>query len=91
MVELADRIEKVLKRKIQRNIVQYPDSYPADEPLRRCPDIRKAELQLGFEARVDFDEGLRRFLGWTDSVFTGKQALALSQRRPIFGRPENQP
>jgi UDP-glucuronate decarboxylase len=74
MIELADRIEKVLNRKIARNVIQYPDSYPADEPLRRCPDIRKAKLQIGFETRVGFDEGLRRFLGWADSVFTGKQS-----------------
>jgi UDP-glucuronate decarboxylase len=66
-------MEKVLKRKIPRHLSQYPDSYPADEPLRRCPDIRKARLQIGFEPKVDFDEGLRRFLDWTDKTFTGKQ------------------
>ena len=27
-------------------------SYPADEPMRRCPDIRKAALQLGYTPRV---------------------------------------
>jgi UDP-glucuronate decarboxylase len=73
MVALADRIEKVLKRKIPRILSQYPDSYPADEPLRRCPDIRKARVQIGYEPQIDFDEGLRRFFGWTDTVYTGKQ------------------
>jgi len=74
MVALADRIEKVLGRKIQRLLSQYPDSYPADEPLRRCPDIRKARLQIGFEPQVSFDEGLHRFLDWADKVYTGKQS-----------------
>jgi UDP-glucuronate decarboxylase len=74
MVALADRIEKVLKRKVPRILSQYPDSYPADEPLRRCPDIRKARLQIGYEPQVDFHEGLRRFFAWTDSVYTGKQS-----------------
>ncbi|HTR41048.1 MAG TPA: NAD-dependent epimerase/dehydratase family protein [Pseudomonadales bacterium] len=73
MVALADRIEKVLKRKIPRILSQYPDSYPADEPLRRCPDIRKARVQIGYEPQIDFDEGLRRFFAWTDTVYTGKQ------------------
>jgi UDP-glucuronate decarboxylase len=73
MVALADRIEKILKRKVPRVISQYPDSYPADEPLRRCPDIRKARLQIGYEPQVDFNEGLRRFFSWTDSTYTGKQ------------------
>ena len=73
MVALADRIEKVLKRKVPRILSQYPDSYPADEPLRRCPDIRKARIQLGYEPEVDFNEGLKRFFAWTDTTFTGKQ------------------
>ncbi len=73
MVALADRIEKVLRRKVPRILSQYPDSYPADEPLRRCPDIRKARIQLGYEPEVDFNEGLKRFFAWTDTTFTGKQ------------------
>lgn len=74
MLALADCIEKVLKRKIPRNLSQYPDSYPADEPLRRCPDIRKAKLQLGYHPEVTFEEGLRRFFEWSDKVYTGKQS-----------------
>lgn len=73
MQDLAERIEKVLQRKIQCHLAEYPDSYPADEPRRRCPDIRKARLQVGFEPQINLDEGLRRFLGWADSVYTGKQ------------------
>ncbi|MBI4969604.1 MAG: NAD-dependent epimerase/dehydratase family protein [Rhodospirillales bacterium] len=72
MVELVQRIERVLARPVKHNIVEYPDSYPADEPNRRCPDIRKARLQLGFEPAVDLDEGLRRFLVWSDGVYTGE-------------------
>ncbi|MBT5244986.1 MAG: nucleoside-diphosphate sugar epimerase, partial [Rhodospirillaceae bacterium] len=53
--------------------VEYPDSYPADEPNRRAPDIRKAKLQLEFAPAVDLDEGLKRFLDWADSVYTGEQ------------------
>ena len=30
--------------------------------MRRCPDIRKAELQLGFEPKIGLDEGVNRFL-----------------------------
>lgn len=71
MLDLVLRIEKVLGRKIPRNIIEYPDSYPADEPQRRCPDIRKAQLQLDFQPQVSLDEGLRRFLNWTDQVYTG--------------------
>ena len=39
--------------------------------LRRCPDITKARRQVGFEPAVDLDDGLKRFLGWTDKTYTG--------------------
>ncbi|MGB0681390.1 MAG: NAD-dependent epimerase/dehydratase family protein [Magnetovibrionaceae bacterium] len=73
MAELVQRLEKVRGKKIDYNIVEYPDSYPADEPNRRSPDIRKARLQLDFEPSVDLDEGLKRFLDWSDQVYTGEQ------------------
>ncbi len=72
MVDLVTTIEKVLKRPVAHNRIEYPDSYPADEPNRRCPDIRKAKLQLGYSAEVDLKEGLRRFLAWTDRTFSGE-------------------
>ena len=71
MLDLVARIQAVSGRKVAHNIIEYPDSYPADEPIRRAPDIRKARLQLGFDPRVDLDEGLRRFLSWTDAAYSG--------------------
>jgi len=73
MVELVARIEQALNKKIKHNIIEYPDSYPADEPNRRAPDIRKARLQLGFEPTVDLNDGLSRFLNWADGIYTGEQ------------------
>jgi UDP-glucuronate decarboxylase len=69
MVELVQRIERVLGRPVAHDVVEYPDSYPADEPNRRCPDITKARLQLGYRPRIDLDEGLGRFLAWTDRAY----------------------
>ncbi|MBI4184337.1 MAG: NAD-dependent epimerase/dehydratase family protein [Proteobacteria bacterium] len=72
VVELVGRIEAVLGRPVAHNVVEYPDSYPADEPNRRCPDIRKARLQLRYEPGVPLDEGLRRFLGWSEGAYRGE-------------------
>lgn len=72
MLELVKEIEAVLGRPVEYVLASYPDSYPADEPQRRCPDIRKAHLQLGYTPRVPLREGLRRFLAWADTVYTGK-------------------
>ena len=73
MVDLIRQIESVLSRPIAHNVVEYPDSYPADEPNRRCPDIHKARLQLDFQPDVDLGDGLRRFFSWADAAYTGKQ------------------
>ena len=71
MRDLVAAIERVLGRPVEHSFTDYPDSYPADEPMRRCPDIRKAELQLGYAPRVNLEDGLKRFLGWTERTFTG--------------------
>jgi len=52
-------------------VIEYPDSYPADEPMRRCPDITKASLQLEYEPKVTLEEGLARFYAWTDKNYKG--------------------
>jgi UDP-glucuronate decarboxylase len=73
MLDLVKRIEKVSSRDVAYDVVEYPDSYPADEPNRRAPDIRKARLQLEYDPTVELDEGLQRFLDWSDSVYVGEQ------------------
>jgi len=73
MVDLVKRIEVLSSKSVEYNIVEYPDSYPADEPNRRAPDIRKAKLQLDFSPQVDLDQGLKRFFDWANTVYTGEQ------------------
>src|ERR1044072_4782881 len=72
MQDLVKTIEQVLGRPLPYTVIEYPDSYPAEEPMRRCPDSRKARLQLKYEPRVTLPDGLGRFLTWTDQVYTGQ-------------------
>ncbi len=73
VIELIEKIEFILGKKVKYNIVDYPDSYPADEPNRRCPDILKAKRQIKYQPKIDINEGLKRFIKWSDSVYTGRQ------------------
>ena len=73
MVDLVHEIEGVLGKPVKHNVIEYPDSYPADEPNRRCPDLKKAHLQLGYYPDVSLNDGLSRFLSWSDRVYTGEQ------------------
>lgn len=71
MSELVRRLESVTGRSLTANTVEYPDTYPGDEPQRRCPDISKASLQLGYQPKVKLEDGLARFLGWSREHYTG--------------------
>ncbi|MBI2104146.1 MAG: NAD-dependent epimerase/dehydratase family protein [Candidatus Omnitrophica bacterium] len=73
MLELARVLERVAGRKLDVRVVEYPDTYPADEPQRRCPDIAKAARQLGYKPAVSLEEGLKRFMAWASAVYTGTQ------------------
>lgn len=73
MKDLVSRIANVVDKKVEYNVIDYPSTYPADEPNRRCPDISKARAQIGYDPTVDIDVGLKRFFDWTDTVYTGQQ------------------
>jgi UDP-glucuronate decarboxylase len=72
MLGLVDCIEGVIGKELARDVIEYPDSYPADEPMRRSPDITKARRQLGFAPSISLEDGLGRFLNWADGIYTGE-------------------
>jgi UDP-glucuronate decarboxylase len=48
----------------------YPASYPEDEPNRRCPDISKINKTLSYNPRVSLEDGLTRFLSWSQKNYS---------------------
>ena len=68
ILEFAERIRTLLG--VSMPIVFKP--LPQDDPKQRCPDIRKAKRLLGWEPKVDLEEGLRLTLDYFQ-----KQVLAL--------------
>ena len=75
MVDLAEKIKSLTNIQNRIDLIEYPDSYPADEPNRRCPDISKARNQLGYAPEISLDEGLKRFFEWTQQNFVGGMNL----------------
>lgn len=61
--DLAQTVRKIVKT-AEIVKIPYPEGYPADEPMRRCPDIAKATQQLGFIPKIELEQGLRRTLAW---------------------------
>jgi nucleoside-diphosphate-sugar epimerase len=39
-----------------------------DDPTRRRPDISKARRLLGWEPRIDLEDGLRRTAAWFEAL-----------------------
>jgi dTDP-glucose 4,6-dehydratase len=60
LLDLAKRIIRLVRS--TSDIVFHP--LPEDDPKVRQPDITRARSQLGWEPRVDVDEGLRLTLDW---------------------------
>ncbi len=48
-------------------LIDYPETYPAGEPQRRCPDLTKSARDLGYASQVDLKTGLSRFIAWADT------------------------
>jgi dTDP-glucose 4,6-dehydratase len=60
LLELAKRIIRFAS---SRSEIRF-DPLPEDDPKVRQPDITRARTLLGWEPRVDTDEGLRLTLSW---------------------------
>jgi len=67
MVELA---KKVLAQTGSHSPVEH-HPLPADDPVRRCPDITRARELLGWEPTVPLDEGLARTVEYFRRVLRG--------------------
>ncbi len=74
MRELAELFRKVVPG-ARHSLIDYPDTYPAGEPQRRCPDLAKAEKDLGYSATVDLHEGLKRFVEWAKAEESYRDAV----------------
>jgi UDP-glucuronate decarboxylase len=55
MLQLAETAMKVAGRRVE--LERRP--LPSDDPKRRCPDIAKARRLIGFNPRIQLEQGLR--------------------------------
>jgi UDP-glucuronate decarboxylase len=69
MARLADEVVRLARKnwgyggKVVRQTSSDKD-YLTDNPNRRCPVIDKARAELGYDPKIQFEEGLERALAW---------------------------
>ncbi len=93
ILEFAERIQRLTG---SRSGIEFRD-LPEDDPKQRKPDIAKARAVLGWEPRVELEDGLQR--PWLISRVCGPRwrrassahLLAMRQIRRIEKTPPNKP
>jgi UDP-glucuronate decarboxylase len=70
--DLIQRIENSCGLKVPHDIVK-PEEVYLDEPMRRCPDITKAKMFLGYNPSISLDDGLKIFFEWALKNYTGSK------------------
>jgi UDP-glucuronate decarboxylase len=60
---IKDFAELIIKLTGSKSELRY-EALPVDDPTRRCPDITRAKQLLGWEPRVDIEEGLTNTIAY---------------------------
>ena len=66
MIELAEKVLRLTGSKSK--LIHLP--LPADDPKQRRPDITIARTKLGWEPKVDLEEGLRSTIGYFSQLLS---------------------
>lgn len=61
ILELAEMVKKLTGSASQ---VAFVEKMPEDDPTRRCPDITKAKKELGWEPKIQLEEGLKKLIDY---------------------------
>jgi UDP-glucuronate decarboxylase len=70
--QLAERVIDLTGAKSK--LVKRP--LPADDPLQRKPDISKAQKILGWQPKIQLDEGLKKTIAYFDALLKTNRAIA---------------
>ena len=62
MINLVKVFNKILNKENKYKLINYPKNYPADEPIRRCPDINQSRKYLNFNPKISIETGIARML-----------------------------
>jgi len=62
-ISIKDLVELIVKLTGFRGKIAWDSSQPDGQP-RRCLDTARAEKEFGFEAKISFEDGLKKTIDW---------------------------
>ena len=62
MNKLAKILTSLTQYKTIIKKINYPSSYPSNEPMRRCPDLHKIKKHTRYTPKIKLKDSLKRFL-----------------------------
>jgi len=71
-IKIKDLAEKIAKLTGFKGQIRWDPSKPDGQP-RRCLDVSRAKKYFGFEAKTDFDEGLKATIDWYIQTRAGRK------------------
>jgi UDP-glucuronate decarboxylase len=77
--------EKVIEMTGSSSVIEYRP-LPADDPVRRCPDITLARSRLKWEPKVPLEQGLERTIGYFQTMLSEGSHAALKSLRAASAR-----
>lgn len=76
MIDLAKLIVDIFGNKVQiQKSAGLNDAYGIADPNRRCPDLTKIKTKLNYDAKVDLETGIKRFIQWAIEAYNIKSPL----------------
>ena len=61
MNKLAQLIKIISNKKVKIKNVNYPSNYPSNEPMRRCPNLKKIKTDTNFKPLYNLKDSLQKF------------------------------
>ncbi len=59
---ILDLAQKVKDLTNSNSGPEFVEKLPQDDPMQRCPDITKAKQKLGWEPKINLEEGLKKLI-----------------------------
>jgi UDP-glucuronate 4-epimerase len=77
---LKDFIDLVQKYTKQNAVIHVLPDQPGDVPYT-CADVQKARELLGYEAKISFEEGIKRTVKWYNEAYAAKEFDVCPERQ----------